>query len=713
MSSSTIATSSFELRNPSNALVTATVSYDSQARVATLTPASALAVSTTYTATIKGGTTDPRVKDAAGNALAANFTWSFTTAAAQPPPPSCPCTIWSPSTVPSVVDDGDSAAVEVGTKFRSDVAGNVTGARFYKSAANTGTHVAHLWTSTGTLLATATFTGETASGWQQVAFPSPVAINANTTYVISYLAPNGHYSAPDDYFLSAGVDNAPLHALRDGVDGANGVYSYTTTGAFPNQTYRSESYFVDVVFNSSAPTFGISGTITPLPGGSAVTVTLSGAATATTTTNASGTYSFSGLANGNYSVTPSKSGFTFTPASQTVAIAGANSTVNFTAEAIPTYGISGTISPIAGGSGATVTLSGAAAGTTTADSSGHFSFTGLANGNYTVTPSKTGFTFTPPSQPVTISNADGTATFTAQPVPTYSIAGTIAPVAIGSGATVALSGAAVGTATADSSGNYAFTGLLNGNYTVTPTKSGFSFTPPNRAVIINGAGATADFTAFAGINIDATVTFGRSNASSSITSPAFSTTSGNELFLAFVASDRASGTASVSSVTGAGLTWQLVRRTNTQRGTSEIWRAFSTTTRTNVTVTATLNQSVAAAITVMTFTGVDTSGTNGSGAVGASGSGNAGSGAPTASLVTTRANSLVVGVGNDWDNDIARTPGANQILVSQYLATVGDTFWVQRTSSVIPAAGTSVTINDTAPTADRYNLTICEILVSP
>ena len=67
--------------------------------------------------------------------------------------------------------------------------------------------------------------------------------------------------------------------------------------------------------------------------------------------------------------------------------------------------ISGTISPSASGSGATVTLSGAASATTTADASGNYSFTGLANGAYTVTPSKSGFTFSPTSAPVTLSGA--------------------------------------------------------------------------------------------------------------------------------------------------------------------------------------------------------------------------------------------------------------------------------------------------------------------
>jgi hypothetical protein len=111
----------------------------------------------------------------------------------------------------------------------------------------------------------------------------------------------------------------------------------------------------------------------------------------------------------------------------------------------------------------------------------------------------------------------------------------------------------------------------------------------------------------------------------------------------------------------------------------------------------------------MSFTGVSTAGTNGSGAIGAIGTGNAHPGAPTASLVTTVANSVVIGVGDDWDNAISRTAGPNQTIVNQYLATVGSTYWVQMVTTLSPAAST-VTVNDTAPTTDRYNMSICEIL---
>ena len=163
-------------------------------------------------------------------------------------------TIWPGMAVPAVVDGGPDSAVELGVKFNSDVAGSITGIRFYKAGANTGTHVGNLWTSTGTLLATATFTGETASGWQQVNFATPVSITANTVYVASYHANIGHYSFDNNYFLANGVNNPPLHALTNGVSGGNGVYAYSSASAFPNQaSLNDRNYWVDVVWQAGLP----------------------------------------------------------------------------------------------------------------------------------------------------------------------------------------------------------------------------------------------------------------------------------------------------------------------------------------------------------------------------------------------------------------------------------------------------------------------------
>jgi hypothetical protein len=158
-----------------------------------------------------------------------------------------PCSIWSTSAVPGTITVNDTSAVELGLKFTSDVAGTITGVRFYKGPKNTGTHTGHLWTTSGTLLATVTFSNETASGWQQANFATPVAIAAATTYIVSYYAPNSQYSGDNGYFTSTGVNNPPLHALANSTS-SNGIYKYGTTSGFPNQTYKASNYWVDVVF---------------------------------------------------------------------------------------------------------------------------------------------------------------------------------------------------------------------------------------------------------------------------------------------------------------------------------------------------------------------------------------------------------------------------------------------------------------------------------
>lgn len=143
------------------------------------------------------------------------------------------------------------------------------------------------------------------------------------------------------------------------------------------------------------------------------------------------------------------------------------------------YSISGQVSSAGSGlSGATVTLSGAGSASVTTDASGKYTFGDLANGSYTITLSKTGFTFIPASIPQTLNNASITAVnFTATSVATFSISGTVTFGGLGlSGVTMMLSGISA-TATTDASGNYIFSGLVNGSYTITPSKTGFTFSP--------------------------------------------------------------------------------------------------------------------------------------------------------------------------------------------------------------------------------------------
>lgn len=234
-------TASIGLSGPSGA-VAGGQAFDSASRTVTFTPTAALAAGTSYTATVSGA------KDTAGNTMNA-VTWTFSTAPASPS--GCPCSIWPATTIPAVVSDPDTGGIELGVKFRASQNGTITGIRFFKGAGNTGAHTGSLWNRTGTRLAQATFTGETASGWQQVTFASPIAVTAGTTYVASYFAPNGRYSVNEQYFASAATTNGPLTALRTGTDGSNGVYRYGSASAFPNSSYASSNYWVDVVFTTS------------------------------------------------------------------------------------------------------------------------------------------------------------------------------------------------------------------------------------------------------------------------------------------------------------------------------------------------------------------------------------------------------------------------------------------------------------------------------
>ena len=230
------------------------------------------------------------------------------------------------------------------------------------------------------------------------------------------------------------------------------------TAACASGNYNDRDDLVFAVGGSTPTTYSISGTVSGSTA-SGVTMSLTGAATATTTTDTSGNYTFSGLANGSYTVTPSKSGYAFSPTSTAVTISGANQTgKNFTATSTATYSISGTVSG-ATASGVTMSLTGAATATTTTDTSGNYTFSGLANGSYTVTPSKSGYAFSPTSTAVTISGANQTGkNFTATSTATYSISGTVSG-ATASGVTMSLTGAATGSTTTDTSGNYTFSGL--------------------------------------------------------------------------------------------------------------------------------------------------------------------------------------------------------------------------------------------------------------
>ncbi len=191
--------------------------------------------------------------------------FTFTTAG------SGPFNIWSNSVSPTTPFVSDGSA-EVGVKFQADLDGVISGIRFYKGSGNTGTHTGTLWSSTGTKLATATFTNETSTGWQSVTFTTPVAITAGTTYVASYHTAHG-YASDSGYFSNA-VDSVYLHALSDSNASGNGVYVYSSSTTFPTESYAATNYWVDVIYSpnisDTTPPTVISKT--PAPDATGVTI---------------------------------------------------------------------------------------------------------------------------------------------------------------------------------------------------------------------------------------------------------------------------------------------------------------------------------------------------------------------------------------------------------------------------------------------------------
>lgn len=227
---------------------------------------------------------------------------------------------------------------------------------------------------------------------------------------------------------------------------------------------------------------------------SGVTVNLTGTSWATTTTNANGDYIFTGLSNGGYTITPSLAGYTFTPLFISITISDANVTgQNFTATPISTHTISGKITRwVYGFSGVTVILTGTVSAATTTNLYGKYTFTNIPYGSYTINPCKKGFMFSPASRNVIIAGADVTGQDFAAKSASYTIFGKVtkADGKAFSGVTITLvDGGCTHTTTTNFYGNYSFR-VPDGTFTLTPSKTGYSFSPTSQTIVVSGANQT-------------------------------------------------------------------------------------------------------------------------------------------------------------------------------------------------------------------------------
>ena len=240
------------------------------------------------------------------------------------------------------------------------------------------------------------------------------------------------------------------------------------------------------------------------------------------------------------------------------------------------------------------------------------------------------------------------------------------------------------------------TAVSNGTHTVTAQAT-------DTAGVVGTSGpvsVTVSNTAPAGPSVDSKISV---EGRGTVTTAGLTTAHAGDVLVAFASSD---GPASGQQLTvsGGGLTWSLVKRANTKGGSAEIWTATAASALSGAAFTSKESSSnYDQSLNVIAFTGAK--------GIGATSSAAAASGAPSVALTTTAASSWVFGVGNDWDNAVARTTAAGQVLQYQWLDTgTGDTYWVQSTTAPTPAAGTALTIADTAPTGDRWNLAAVEVL---
>ena len=147
-----------------------------------------------------------------------------------------------------------ASRLEVGMKFQSSAAGQITALKFYRSASDTGPDILDLWSATGTKLAQRDLhaTRRRAAG-RPSSSPTPVPIAANTTYVASL--PHDRRLCGDRQLLHRCRDQRAADGARRSGSGGNGVYGYGGQRAcFPTNSFGGGNYWVDVVYNPPTST---------------------------------------------------------------------------------------------------------------------------------------------------------------------------------------------------------------------------------------------------------------------------------------------------------------------------------------------------------------------------------------------------------------------------------------------------------------------------
>ena len=191
------------------------------------------------------------------------------------------------------------------------------------------------------------------------------------------------------------------------VTGFAGSLSFPTTAGAYDTSYNSAGevfVFKMALEGEPDPTYSISGRVTDLNGDSLSGVTVSAGAGVDATTNANGDYAITDLITGTYTLTPSQSGYTFSPSTRTVSVPPSAAAQDFTGSSSggETFTISGRATDADGDALSGVIVSAGAGVDATTNTHGDYAITDLITGTYTLTPSKSGYTFSPSSRTVSV-----------------------------------------------------------------------------------------------------------------------------------------------------------------------------------------------------------------------------------------------------------------------------------------------------------------------
>ena len=187
-----------------------------------------------------------------------------------------------------------------------------------------------------------------------------------------------------------------------------------------------------------------------------------------------------------------------------------------------------------------------------------------------------------------------------------------------------------------------------------------------------------------------------------VTRVLLSTRAAGELLVAFVAANGPAHGKQTSQITGGSLSWRLVARANRSRGDADVWTTAAPARLSRAAITTRLTRrGYAESLTVIAFRPVARAG--------AARASSAPKGRPSVTLTTTGTISKVFAVGDDSAGSTPRTPAPQQVLLQQVLSRRHATYWLQTTARMTGAPGVSVTILDTKPRNDPYNMAGVEI----